>query len=367
MNEKITSLQASALIMFAIVPTGILLVPGAVVGVAGQNAWLSVLAGMVISVGLAILVGIVCRQYQDAPFLQWIEQRCGRLVAALLGLYLTRYYMTTAAVTLREFTNFISEEIMPNTPELLLKIIIMLVVVYAVIQGIETIVRVNIVIFFISVVLMFMGLFLIGENIEIRNLLPIWEGTPMSFMHGALLTLAWLSEVSLLLILGPYLRKNSPLIRTGIVGVMMAGSGILITVIVAMATFGNKITQMLTFPSFVIVSLVEIGSFLERLEIVFISLWIMTMYVKLAVFLFGAAHCFISAFKLETERLFILLLGLLILLTSQYSWANTAEFHRFTLMLGTPDLFASNIVLPLVIGVVLVVSSLWSKRVEGSG
>lgn len=366
MKEKISPFQLSALIMFAIVPTGILLVPGAVVGLSGQSAWLSVLAGIALCLGLCALIGFVCRQYQDTDFLKWIEQRWGRWIALLIGLFLTRYYMTTAVVTLREFTNFLSEEILPSTPDILLKIIIMLVVVYAVSMGIETIVRVNLVIFFVSAILMTLGLLLIWENMDVKRLLPIWEGTPASFAQGAFLTTAWLSEVSILLILSPYLPRNAKIIRTGMAGVLLAGIGILLTVLIAVATLGIKITQMLSYPSFQIVSLVEIGSFLERLEIVFISIWITTMYVKLCMFVFGAAHCFVTAVNAQFDRLFLLLLGLLIVLSSQYSWADTTAFHQFTLRTGTMDLIFSNMMLPALIAAGIWVSALWRLRRRGS-
>ncbi|MFC3798665.1 endospore germination permease [Cohnella sp. GCM10012308] len=361
MKEKITSFQASAVIMFTIAPTGILLVPGAVAAFAKQNAWQSVALGTLLGFGIAALIGYICNQNPGLPLMDWLEKRFGRWACIVIGLLLARYYITASVITLSEFSNFISDEVLHRTPQWLTMTIIILVVVYAVGQGIETIVRVNMITFLFSVLLIAAGSLLIAENMHAKQLLPLWEGSFAPVLKGSLLPASWLSEVAVLLLLAPYLNKKKSAISTGIAGVALAGAAICVTVAVSIATFGPHLVPLITYPGFFIVSVVEIGSLLERLEIVFISIWLLTMYLKLSVLVFGAAQCLTQTFRIRNERPFLLALGLFVMLNALCSWGNAADFYSFTVNTGFLDLLFSNVLLPALIAVGLLVTAKGTK------
>ncbi|SFA92928.1 spore germination protein KB [Cohnella sp. OV330] len=362
MKEKITSFQVSALIMFTIAPTGILLVPGAITAFAKQNAWQSAVLGTLIGIGIAALIGYICNQNPGMPLMTWLERRFGRWACVLIGLFLARYYITVSVITLSEFSNFISDEVLHRTPQWLTMTIIMLVVLYAVGQGIETIVRVNMITFLVSALLIAAGSLLIVENMHAKPLLPLWEGSFAPVLKGSLLPASWLSEVAVLLLLAPYIKEKNSAIRTGVAGVALAGAAISATVAVSIATFGPKLVPLITYPGFFIVSVVEIGSLLERLEIVFISIWLLTMYLKLSVLMFGAAQCLIQTFRIRSERPFLLALGLFVVLNAICSWGNAADFYSFTVKAGFLDLLFSNVLLPALIAAGLLVTAKGTRR-----
>lgn len=362
MKEKITSFQVAALIMFTIAPTGILLLPGAITAFAKQSAWQSVALGTLIGIGIAALIGYICNQNPGMPLMNWLEKRLGRWACILIGLFLARYYITIAVISLSEFSNFISDEVLHRTPQWLTMTIIMLVVLYAVGQGIETIVRVNMITFLISVLLIAAGAILILKNMHAKPLLPLWEGSFTPVLKGSLLPASWLSEVAVLLLLAPYIRQKKSAIRTGIAGVALAGAAIAVTVAVTIATFGPRLVPLITYPGFLIVSVIEIGSLLERLEIVFISIWLLTMYLKLSVLMFGAVQCLVQTFHIRSERTFLFALGLFVVLNALCSWGNAADFYSYTVKTGFLDLLFSNALVPALIAIGLWVTAKGTRR-----
>lgn len=367
MKEKITSFQVSALIMFTIAPTGILLLPGAITALAKQNAWQSAALGTLIGIAIALLIGYICNQNPGMPLMNWLERRFGRWVCIAIGLFLARYYITVSVVSLNEFSKFISDEVLHRTPQWMTMTIIMLVVLYAVGQGIETIVRVNMITFLLSILLIAAGALLIMKNMHVKPLLPLWEGSFTPVLKGSLLPASWLSEVGVLLLLAPYLREKKSAIRTGIAGVALAGAAIGVTVAVSIATFGPNLVPLITYPGFFIVSVIELGSLLERLEIVFISIWLLTMYLKLSVLMFGASQCLLQTFRIRSERPFLLALGLFVVLTALSSWGNAADFYTYTVKTGFLDLLFSNALLPALIAIGLWLTAKRTRRQNSYG
>ncbi|MCR2805671.1 GerAB/ArcD/ProY family transporter [Paenibacillus soyae] len=352
-TEKITALQATALLMLAIMPTGLLYLPAIVTKIAAQDAWISVLVSLLLGLGLAFYIGYLTLQNPGMSFIRWIESRLGRIAALIIGLFLTKYYVSVSAVALQEFSTFIADEILQRTPVFIIVSIVMIVVLYAVYHGLETIARVTLIVFFLNVVLTFIGLLLLGKDLHFAYLLPVGEKPVPVILKGSISPFIWLTEVAVLLIIGPFLNKKQYLMRTSVTGVLLAGTWNVLLVMLAILIFGPKLVQLVAYPSFAVVSLVEIGNFLERLEIVFISLWITTMYVKIALFMFAASHCLNDLFRIENKLPIQLGLGLFTLMTALYSWDNTADFSEFMRLAGPPHLFLANIAIPLLLGIAL--------------
>ena len=65
------------------------------------------------------------------------------MVAVILGLLMLQFYLDTTATILREFVNFIKDNVLINTPITVLVILILFITIYMVRQGIEAIARVN--------------------------------------------------------------------------------------------------------------------------------------------------------------------------------------------------------------------------------
>lgn len=362
-TEKITALQATALLMLAIMPTGLLYLPAIVTEIAAQDGWISVLISLFFGLGLAVYMGYLALQNPGLSFIHWIESRLGRIVALLIGLFLTKYYVYVSAVALREFSFFIADEILHQTPVFIIISIVMIVVLYAVHHGLETIARVSLIVFFLNVLLTIIGVLLLGENLHFTNMLPIGEKPVPVILKGSISPFIWLSEIAVLLIIGPYLKKKQHMMRTSVFGILLAGFWNILMVMVAILIYGPKLVQLVTYPSFAVVSLVEIGNFLERLEIVFISLWITTMYVKISLFMFAATNCLNDLFRIRNKIPIMLGLGLFTLMTALYSWDNMADFSEFLRLAGPPHLFFANVAIPILLGIAM----LFMKRARHRG
>ncbi|CAM4191709.1 spore germination protein KB [Paenibacillus endophyticus] len=336
MKQRITTLQAIVIIVIAIVPSSLFYIPSFVIQIAKQDGWISVLLALAVSLLLAVVIGHVCMEGNRKPLLEWLQSRFGKLISTGLGLILCVYYFVASAVIVRQFTNFMSEQALMNTPMAMLAGIIVLVSVYIASQGIESLSRVIFVVFLFFMFSVGLNIILIWGQFDFNQFLPIFESPPADHMEAMLMPLGCLSEIAVLLLLVPYLETPTSSIKVAIWGTVISGTIFVCVSMVTIAVFGTKIIGAISYPAFAAIGTVEIGHFIERVDVLLISAWTASMFAQVSIFTFGFFQLTEQTFKLTPHFSHYAAGGVLILATALFAWPSNvvvAEFSYTTLTL----------------------------------
>ncbi|MFK7696547.1 endospore germination permease [Paenibacillus sp. HJGM_3] len=362
MNQKISTVQATLLVMSTILPTAILTVPSHVVRFSKQDSWISIVLATMFGVAVAALIALICRTNPNPSFLEWLRSRLGRTLSTGIGLLLTYYYFSTGLIILREFINFLSENVLTLTPASVLIIVSVAVAMYGASQGIEVIARINLVVVMAALLFFTVMALLLLKEVHPKLLLPIWDQPWHLIVQGSLIPASWLSEVAIVLLIAPFLTHPQHAGKVGVTGVVLAGAGLGVVVLSAISLFGPHLIQHMAFPTFNMIGIIQLGRFLERVDLLFISIWISMMYVKISIFMFGAFHCFVQTFRVRSEKPFLFALGLTAILSSLFSWAKTPLFNYFNAYALVPLLLTFNVILPFIIWLCLRMTSPGSMK-----
>lgn len=329
MNGKIGTIQAAMLIVNTILPTAIVVLPSIISNYAEQDAPLAIFLSTLVGLGIATLVGTVVRYTHGMPFLDWVRKRSSPAVAIILGLLMLQFYLDITSTILRVFINFIKDNVLMKTPATVLVILILLITVYMVRQGIEAIARVNSLV--ILLYIFFVPLFLFGllGYIDIHRLLPIFDHSPAALTLASLSPVGWMSEVGVLLFLAPYLKSPQKARFIGWLGLLTFFLLMLLILVPTLMVLGPEYIKLTAYPGFSAAGIVRIGNSFERLDILFISFWVLSIYLKLAIFLFATVECFKQTFRVDTSRPFIGALGLLIALECLFTWKDSAMLNTY--------------------------------------
>ncbi|ULL14090.1 hypothetical protein DVH26_06310 [Paenibacillus sp. H1-7] len=365
MVQKITSIQCIMLIMSSITPTFILTVPSIVVESSGQDAWLSILLAIAAAVLIAWLIGAICSMNPGMLLIDWLDSRLGRLAGSLFGLILAFYYFTNETIIIRQFINFMSENVLTRTPAYAIITVALLVMLYSANHGIEVIARINMIISLITFLTILVTIILLLNKVQLPFLLPIGEHSIRSIIHGSIPPTAWLSEVAILLVLLPYLKHPEHASLIGIWSVIASGIELLLFVVAAIVIFGPELITILAYPTFNMVGILKLGNLMERIDVLFISLWISTMYIKMSIFMFCSWHCFVHSCRIKNTRPFLPAIGLLTALYTLWSWPKTTETNHFNRFSLSPDLLTFNVVIPLLIWLCCLAAGIRAPRAKG--
>jgi spore germination protein KB len=349
LNAKIGTTQAAMLIVNTILPTATVVLPVIIGNYAEQDAPLAVILSTLIGIGIAMLAGTVVRYTNGKPFLDWIRENSSPVVATILGLLLLQFYLDTSSTILREFINFIKDNVLENTPIPVIVALILFITIYMVRQGIEAIARVNSLVILLYIVYIPLYLFGLSGQMNIHRLFPIFDHSLSELTLASLTPTTWMSEVSILLFLIPYLKSPQKARQIGAVGLIGVSFLMMFSLITALLVFGPQYINLSSYPGFSAAGIVRIGKVIEQMDILFISYWVLSIYLKFSIFLFVTVECFKQTFRTRSSRPFIGALGLVIAMECIYVWEDPVRLNNYNREGRFLVFYLFNALLPLAI------------------
>lgn len=167
---KISNLQMEIMMIPTIVATGVLSIPSISGRFARHDMWMTPIIGSLIGF---ITVYIAWKLHQLFPKLgpvQYSEKILGKALGSLFSLFLVSFYIHNTGLVIRQYSDFITGNVMLETPGIVFSIGIMFVSALAVRGGIEVIARSSVIctVLFLSTALF---LLLLIKDIDITFIL----------------------------------------------------------------------------------------------------------------------------------------------------------------------------------------------------
>ncbi|MFP3126096.1 endospore germination permease [Ectobacillus funiculus] len=355
---RITTWQVIFLIISIMLPTAILTLPSTLVNHARSDAWISLLLATMAGIFCAYVSGTISIKYPGLTIFQIMEKTLGRLSSKVIGFILTYYYFSSCLGILRQFMDFMIDSVMKHMPPLVFAIVPVLLAIYALYYGIEVIARVNQIILMTSFFVFAVSTLFYFKEMQFDRLLPIMESPLNKILIGAVSPLGWLSEVSVILLLAPYLAHPGQARKAAVLGVTLTGLSMLWTLIGSIIIFGVNTLSLFAYPTFNVFRIIEVAGFLERIDALFISVWVGTMIMKLTVYMFGGFYCLTQTFAIQDQIPFLFPYGMLTISLSICSWRNIADFTSYQTYTAPSRLLFTNMVIPIFLLLVV----LWKNR-----
>ncbi len=296
-----------------------------------QDAWIASLLGMLLAIPFVLLVVRLGLRFPHKTIIEYSEILLGKCLGKLVGLVLVLYWIHTAATVARALGEAYTIAIMPETPILVFMIIMGFLAANAARNGLEVVGRAGesvvwIVLFFL--VLMFVLPF---DVMHFRNLAPVLSRgfRPVAAPMGTA-TSFFLQFIVLGMVM-PYLNRPEDAARFSIYAVLVSGLLMTSLTVALVAVFGPTVSG-LTMPAFSLGRMVSIAQFLERIEAVTMGAWTLSVWIKLALFLWASAVGLAQLFGVSRFQPLLYPLGAIVVafgILSYESYTHLQIFHEF--------------------------------------
>ena len=279
-----------------------LLTPSGSINIAKQDAWLSALIAILISLLTLWLSIKVCTRYPSMDFHKIIEKIAGKWFGRLLSILLLISFTIVLAVILRQYGEFVSGTILPNTPISVIIFCILATAIYPTFHGLGVIGRLA-EIFGPILLLGIISPILLGiANMDLKHLLPFWYDSGMlAILTGSLGPAAFLTDCVLILWifnLSEFHPKKEKFLMWSI---LTSGLLYLLTLTAIITTFGVKISSTHLYPFLILERYVSIFGIIENLDAIVITVWILSIFLKICLYLFVISYGF-SRYTLKKSR-----------------------------------------------------------------
>jgi spore germination protein KB len=317
---KISALQMELLMVPTIIATGILSIPSIAGKFARHDMWMTPIIGSLIGFLTVFIAWKLHQLHPKMTPIQYSEKILGKPLGKIFSFFLVFFYIHNTGLVIRQYSDFITGNVMLETPAVVFSVTIVFVSALAVRGGIEVIARSAVICstLFLSTSV---TLLLLMKDIDLTYMLPILENGWLPVLKGGFVYNAWFSEFFLLAFIFPFIHSQNKGLKSG----MKASLYVMIILVYVnffVLTMLGVSSANQFYPVYSIVRAISVFDFFENFEVIIMASWVLGNFVKVSVFLYVASLGLAQLLKLSNYRFIVFPLSLFILFFSNWGIPN---------------------------------------------
>ncbi len=359
-KELITEKQALAImIMFTL---GSTLVLGAG-GTAKNDVWLAIFLSMLMTVPALLIYCRIQSSYPDKNIYDIFNEVYGTIAGKLISLFFIWYVFHLGALVVRNFTEFIVSVSLPETPQNIIGLFMIVLCIWAAKAGIEVIGRWTSIMLPIMVLVILAVTMLFAPIFDFENLKPVLYDGFAPVLDSAFSVFAFpFAETVVFLTFFNQLTKKEKVYEVYFLNLIISGTFILLVSVRTLLSLGVPNISILFFPTYASVRLINIGDFLERIEITVAIVFLLAGFIKISVCLYGAAIGTAHLLGYSNYRKIVAPLGLAMLILSIVIYKNTSEMFEWANKIYKYYAFAFQVFIPVLTYMAIGVRKLFLRK-----
>lgn len=319
------------ILLVALITIGdsILVLPSIPAYEANRDAWISGLIGLMAGLLVVTICSMAGKLYPHLTLVESIQKILGNWVGSLVSLMFLAYPFLSAATHLREMGDFMTTEIMPETPIQAILILATCIIVMAVRLGLEVIGRAGEIFFpWVIVFFLILTIFLLPQ-IEIDKIKPVLENGLKPVLRGSLTFTAFpFMELVVFLMIFPNVKQANKIHKGFLQGALLGGIVLVILMVMSLLVLGADQTARSIYPAYSLARKVRIGLYLERVEVMLTLMWNLTIFFKIAFYFYVFNLGLAQLLKLKEYRVLVLPTALTMIALALSIAPNTTYFYK---------------------------------------
>lgn len=361
---RISGRQATFLLIVAIVPTSVIFLPHFMYLKAQQDAWLSVILVSLYGLGAGLVLATLAQRFPGRTLVEFGRELLGPVWGGALGLFYTLYFIYLNSFIVRELGELLVSNFYDQTPVAVFITGIILVAVYISRHGLEVAARINDIMFIIILISLLSLLLFVALQVEPGRIFPVLEKGPLPAVKGAVPAAVFLSETFIILMLAPFLARTAKI--RAVISRAVLGTGLIqLLIMLAVITVLDGLAAFNLFPVLVMARQIRLAPYLYNIDPLLILAWLLSGFIKAALFLYCANLAAAQVFKLKSFGPLPLINGVLLALLALYLWEDSTELtHQINLL--APFFAAVQVGIPLFLLVLAIIRKKGGVKNAGS-
>lgn len=328
-DGKVTPRQIAWLVVT--IRTSVVMVTIASIGAGmGRNAWIAEGIAVALMIMMAWVMITLCSRFPNKSLIEICQAILGKYLGKILGIAILWFFLFVSATLLRETAEFLKANFYEETPLIVLISAFIIVTAYAARMGLETIARVNDVFFFLIVLMYGVMWVFLFKDVDFANLFPLVKETGFfNLLLGGVMTAPGFMLIVAIGMIFPYINQQKRVFKMVVLGLLVKGFIIINMVIFSIAILGPELLDVVNFPGLFLSKSIQVAEFIENIDALFMFIWIMATFIKLALFYYCLVLGTGQVFNLEGVNLLVVPIGALIIAVAMASYESFFELIFF--------------------------------------
>lgn len=274
---------------------------------AGETAYeagwmLPLIAGAISIAAFLAVDAVIARRFPGMDIIEIATTCFGKVSGTLVSLCIVAFLLATNAMVFREFSENVVSTVLPFTPIFLVGGLAMLTALYIAWMGLEGIARTAYILFPVLLVGIVSLCVLTVNWWHPAWLFPVFGRGLPAVLQGGLHACSLVLNVVLLTIVYPHAHNPKDLRRVGVVSIALSSVLVSMFIMAYQMVFPAPGSPSSPFPLYQLARMIYVGRYMQRLESVYVFLWVTAALAKLAVSLWAMGYILASACEWPSFR-----------------------------------------------------------------
>lgn len=327
-TEKIQLSHSSLIILMMgfIFGSTVIISPG---GGAGHDAWLAVLIGLGEGLVFVAIFTLLAQRFKGKTLVEIATLVYGPVIGKAISLIFLAYLFHLGSLVLSNFSRFFGL-ILPETPNRVFSLLIILVCILSVQRGIEVIARCAIIFVPINIAIILVDTLFLIKEMKLENLLPFFDVPIAKLLLAAHGTATFpFGETVVFLMLFCYLKTTKRgILISSFLAVITTGMILMMIVARNFSVLGAS-AEVYIYTSFQAVQNINIVNIINRIEILIAINFLNMGIIKISVLLFGTVSGTAQVLGLKSYKPLIIPFSILMIFLESITNVNTPEMLEF--------------------------------------
>lgn len=317
-KDRISTAQLVILGLFTFIGDMALVYPAVMTAEAHQDAWIAALISIPVGLAMVFFMVTVANINPDKNMIELSQQILGKWAGGAVGVFYLLFFITAASTYVREIEDFMCTQIYEGTPGGVIRFMSIVLLVYGLRLGLETIGRAAQVLFPLFAVFLVSMMLLLLPEVRVERLSPVLDTPAADMLHAVLYGVFYpFGELCVFFMVYPYTRKSSKINRDIFIALFLGAVGLNLILFLSLTVLGVYFSEHNFYAAYILAQKINIANFLQRLEALMATAWIITTYFKTALFFYAFVLGTAQLLKLKCHRPLIFPVAFLIYGLSQ--------------------------------------------------
>lgn len=312
-KSKLGTIEAIMLILTIIVAHSVLSMPTNILSSYKSASILNVIYVSIIAIGISYIIYRLLKNFPSMDIIDISELVGGKFFRNIVGIIFIIYFILSSSLMLRNFCESIQILYFPMTDIIFIMALIVIAVCIANRLVFSATIKANVIILPIALIgLLFLFFTNINRFVPQRIFPILGEGAFNTFVLG-LTNLASFGGIAYLYFLPPLLKDSTKFKKITLISIIATAIYLIFTVatLLFIFTFFTNVSEI--SPLYTATRYIEFGSFFQRLESVFLLIWILVFACYLSIVIKFSIGIFQKITGITNKKSLIDIFGLLVL------------------------------------------------------
>ena len=297
---------------------------------AKQDSWISILIAFIMVLPMIFVYDTILRKYPGDNIFDILIKVFGRITGKIICLLFVWFTIHLGSLVLDTFSQFIHLVNLPETPKVITTTAIILLSIWIVHSGVESVGRVAKSTFPILASSVLLTILTSLKDMNFNNIKPVLSTDWKALLNSSFAVFSLpLCELSIIMALFSYVTPKERPKKIYIKGLSIAVLFLVMANLRNLFVLGVPSENHFYFPSYQAVSITSIGDFFTRFEVLIGANLLLACFIKVCVCLFASSIGLAKVFNIKEYQTMVAPCGLMMILLSSIAFDNTKEMFKF--------------------------------------